>query len=230
MTLNEGSDPDGAAFDPQTAELATDMTRLFTFVPDPSLQAQAHQVIDSGRFYQELRDNGNQYGPRFQCISSIWRAGNQSLGRLSSAGAENEPHSLRPTLLDSMTQLLASFMKARGRTLILRSIERIAIANLNFPNPLWCHGTLLPQGEGENNRVVGDIRVFDRSGKTYLQLSGVTFILMDRTEAPEANRGPTLVVASNFTAEPVEDSLQFWAAHFNLQSKVEFTPYDQIFQ
>src|SRR5260370_28111186 len=129
-----------------------------------------------------------------------------------------------------MTQLLASFMKARGRTLILRSIERIAIANLNFPNPLWCHGTLLPQGEGENNRVVGDIRVFDPSGKTYLQLSGVAFILMDRTEAPEANRGPTLVVASNFTAEPVEDSLQFWAAHFNLQSKVEFTPYDQIFQ
>jgi FkbH-like protein/FkbM family methyltransferase len=357
MTLKEGSDPDWASFGPRSAELATDMTRLFTFVPDPSLeasaefrisirslpfladhafqdmvvlpgsfyiemalsvhqalskrapavvrnvifqtpvvlspedtiirvevrnsgattaeytfyegavgnggasirrqyaarlevdrspsphqefvdesfsieafQAQAHEVIDSGRFYQELRDNGNQYGPRFQCVSSIWRAGNQSLGRLSAANAESEPHSLRPTLLDSMTQVLASFMMARGRTYILRSIERIEIANLNFPNPLWCHGTLLPQDEGENNRVVGDIRVFDSSGKTYLQLSGIAFVLMDRTEAPEANRGPTLVVASNFTAEPVEDSLQFWAAHFNLQSKVEFAPYDQIFQ
>jgi FkbH-like protein/FkbM family methyltransferase len=356
MTLNEGSDPDGTGFDPQTAELARDMTPLFTFVPDPSLeasaefrisirslpfladhafqdvvvlpgsfyiemalsvhqalskrapgvvrnvtfqtpvmlspedtiirvevrnrgattaeytffegavtnggasirqyaarlevdrspsalqesvdqsfsiaafQAQAHDVIDSGRFYQELRDNGNQYGPRFQCVSSIWRAGNQSLGKLSSASAESEPYSLRPTLLDSMTQLLASFMLARGRTFILRSIERIEIADLNFPNPLWCHGTLLPQDEGEDNRVVGDIQVFDPSGKMYLQLSGVAFILMDRTEAPEANRGPTLVVASNFTAEPVEDSLQFWAAHFNLQNEVEFAPYDQIFQ
>src|SRR3984893_3798180 len=195
-----------------------------------AFQAQAHEVIDSERFYQELRDNGNQYGPRFQCVSSIWRAGNQSLGGVSSARAENEPRSLRPTLLDSMTQVLASFMMARGRTFILRSIERIEMASLNFPNPLWCHGRLLPQDEGENNRVVGDIRVFDSSGKTYLQLSGAAFILLDRPEPPEGNRGPMLVVASNFTAEPVEDSLKFWAAHFNLQSNIEFAPYDQIFQ
>jgi FkbH-like protein/FkbM family methyltransferase len=353
----KGSDPDGAGFDPQTAELATGMTGLFTFVPDPSLeasaefrisirslpfladhgfqdvivlpgsfyiemalsvhqrlskrapgvvrnvtfqnpvilsledtiirvevrnrdattaeytfyegavgnggasirhqfaarlevdrnpsalqefvdasfsieafQARAHDVIDSERFYRELRDNGNQYGPRFQCVSSIWRAGNQSLGRLSPARAENQPHGLRSTLLDSMTQLLASFMMAQGRTFILRSIERIEIADLNFPSPLWCHGTLLPQDEGENNRVVGDIRVFDPSGKMYLQLSGVAFILLDRPEVPEGNRGPMLVVASNFTAEPVEDSLKFWAAHFNLRSNIEFAPYDQIFQ
>src|ERR1700736_1774618 len=353
----KGSDPDWAGFDPQTTELATDMTRLFTFVPDPSLeaaaefrisirslpfladhafqdvvvlpgsfyiemalsvhqelskrapgvvrnvifqtpvmlspedtiirvevrnrgattaeytfyegavgnggasirrqyaarlevdrspsalqelvdesfsieafQAQAHDVIDSERFYKELRDNGNQYGPRFQCVSSIWRAGNQSLARLFSSGAENEPRSLRPTLLDSMTQLLASFMMGQGRTFILRSIERIEIANLHFPNPLWCHGRLLPEDEGDNNRVVGDIRLFDPSGRTYLQLSGVTFILLDSPEVPQENGGPTLVVASNFTAEPVEESLKFWAAHFNLLSKVEFAPYDQIFQ
>jgi FkbH-like protein/FkbM family methyltransferase len=195
-----------------------------------AFQAQAHDVIDSERFYKELRDNGNQYGPRFQCVSSIWRAGNQSLGRLFSAGAENEPRSLRPTLLDSMTQLLGSFMMAQGRTFILRSIERIEIANLNFPNPLWCYGRLLPQDEGDNNRVVGDIRVFDPSGRTYLQLSGVVFILLDRPEVPPGNGGPMLVVASNFTAEPVEESLKFWAAHFNLQSNIEFAPYDQVFQ
>jgi FkbH-like protein/FkbM family methyltransferase len=195
-----------------------------------AFQAQADEVIDSERFYKELRNNGNQYGPRFQCVSSIWRAGNQSLGRLSSARVENEPHSLRSTLLDSITQLLASFMMARGRTFILQSIERIEIADLNFPNPLWCHGRLLPQDEGENHRVVGDIRVFDPSGKTYLELSGVAFLLVDRPEAPEGNGGPPFVVASNFTAEPVEDSLKFWAAHFNLQSNIEFAPYDQVFQ
>jgi len=70
-------------------------------------QAQAHDVIDSERFYRKLRDNGNQYGPRFRCVSSIWRAGNQSLGRLSCRRAESEPHCLHPTLLDSMTQMLA---------------------------------------------------------------------------------------------------------------------------
>src|SRR6202158_3315246 len=195
-----------------------------------AFQARAHDVIDSERFYKELRDNGNQYGPRFRCVSSIWRAGNQSLGKLSWPRTESEPHCQRPTLLDSMTQLLAPFMMGRDRTFILRSIERIEIANLNFPNTLWCHATLLPEGEGESRSVVGDVRVFGPSGETYLGLSGVAFILLDRPEAPERNTAPMLAVASNFTAEPLEDSLKFWAAHFNLQTNIEFAPYDQIFQ
>jgi len=51
-----------------------------------AFQAQSHAVIDSEQFYKALRENGNQYGPRFQNVSSIWRAGAQSLGRLSVAG------------------------------------------------------------------------------------------------------------------------------------------------
>ena len=196
-----------------------------------AFQAQADEVIESERFYKELRDNGNQYGPRFRCVSSIWRAGNQSLGRLSwLPHAETEPYCLRPTLLDSMTQMLAPFMMARGKTFILRSIERIEIADLNFPETLWCHATLLPETEGESKGVVGNVRVFGPSGKPYLELSGVAFTLLDHPDALEENPAPRLVVASNFTAEPLEDSLKFWAAHFGLQANIEFAPYDQIFQ
>src|SRR2546430_8004671 len=39
-----------------------------------------------------------------------------------------------------------------------------------------------------------------------------------------------LVIASNFTAEPVEDSLRFWGDHFGTPIHVEFAPYNQIFQ
>lgn len=193
-------------------------------------QAQAHDVIDSERFYRKLRDNGNQYGPRFRCVSSIWRAGNQSLGRLSWRRAESEPHCLHPTLLDSMTQMLAPFMMDGGRTFILRSIERIEIADLNFPDTLWCHATLLPETEGESKGVVGNVRVFGPSGKPYLELSGVAFTLLDHPDTLEENTAPSLIVASNFTAEPLDDSLKFWAAHFGLQANIEFAPYDQIFQ
>jgi acyl transferase domain-containing protein len=195
-----------------------------------AFQMQADEVIGSDRFYKELRDNGNQYGASFRCVSSVWRAGAKCIGRLSSPHAESWTQGVRPTLLDSMTQMLAAFMMARGRTFVLRSIERIEIANLNFPNTLWCHATLRPQIEGESNRVVGDVRVFDPLGKMCLQLSGVTFVLLDRHTAPEEVMATKLVVASNFTAEPLEDSLKFWAAHFNLQTNIEFAPYDQIFQ
>ena len=43
---------------------------------------------------------------------------------------------------------------------------------------------------------------------------------------PAAN----LVIASNFTAEPLEDSLKFWGDHFGVPIHIEFAPYNQIFQ
>ena len=192
-------------------------------------RAQAHDVIGSDRFYKDVRENGNQYGPDFRCVSSIWRAGNQSLSSLSCPLSESETDGTRCRLLDSMTQTLAPFMMARGRTFVLQSIERIEIANFNFPSSLWCYATLRPEAEGAGKPVVGDIRVFDSSLKTYLELSGVAFILLDGTDAPEVNT-TRLVVASNFTAEPLEDSLKFWSAYFSLQSTIEFAPYDQVFQ
>jgi FkbH-like protein/FkbM family methyltransferase len=192
-------------------------------------QARAHDAIDSDRFYRDVRDHGNQYGPHFRGVSSIWRAANQSLSSISCASTESDSDGVRCTLLDSVTQTLAPFMMARGRTFVLRSIERIDIASMNFPSTLWCHATLRPDSQEEDKPIVGDIRVFDLSLNTCLELSGVAFVLLDRTDAPEVN--PTkLVVASNFTAEPIEDSLRFWASYFDVKNTIEFAPYDQVFQ
>lgn len=215
-------------------EIVCDPSSLQECVDDSffieAFQAQAQDVIDSERFYKELRDSGNQYGPSFQCLSSIWRAGSQSLGMLSWPCAESEPYCQHAILLDSMTQLLAPFMMPRGRTFILQSIERIEIADLNFPDTLWAYATLQPEAEVESKRVVGDVRGIGPSGKTCLALSGVAFSLLDRSETSEGNTLPTIVVASNIIAEPLEDCLRFWAAHFNLQTNIQFAPYDQIFQ
>ena len=136
-----------------------------------AFQAQSHTVLDSEQFYKKLRENGNQYGERFQNISAIWRAGDQCLGRLSMARPENEtgPHYLHPSLLDSMTQLLAPFIMEKGKTFILRSIENIKLINANFPDTLWGHATLLAQDERAEKGFVGNIRVFDQSGKPYVE-------------------------------------------------------------
>ena len=142
-----------------------------------AFQTQSHDVIDSEQFYKTLRENGNQYGPRFQNVSSIWRAGDQSLGRLSVAcqDREIEPHYLHPSLLDSMTQLLAPFIMEKGKTFILRSIEKIEVRDVNFPDTLWGHAVRLPKGGSDENVFLGSVRVFDQSGKPYLELSGVAF-------------------------------------------------------
>ena len=46
---------------------------------------------------------------------------------------EIEPHHLHPSLLDSVTQLLAPFTMEKGKTFALRSIEKIEANGLQFP-------------------------------------------------------------------------------------------------
>jgi FkbH-like protein/FkbM family methyltransferase len=197
-----------------------------------SFQARAHAVIDSEQFYKTLRENGNQYGPRFQNVSSMWLVDDQSLGRVSvpREDGEIEPSGVHPTLLDSITQLLAPFVMKKGKTFILRSIEKIEITDINFSDTLWGHATLLSKDGVDERGLLGNVRVFDQAGKQYLQLSGVAFGLLDRVDAAAEKPGANLLIASNFTAEPLEDSVKFWGDHFGAPIHVEFAPYNQLFQ
>ena len=140
-----------------------------------AFQAQSHAVIEPEQFYKTLRENGNQYGPRFQNVSSIWRAGDQSLGRLSVARQDRaiEPHYLHPSLLDSMTQLLAPFIMEKGKTFILRSIDKVEVTDVNFPDTLVgpCHAAT-DSDDGDKKGFLGNVRIFDQSGKTVFATFG----------------------------------------------------------
>ncbi len=197
-----------------------------------AFQARSQVVIEAGRFYEQLRDNGNQYGPAFQRISSIWRAGDQCLGRLSGSRQDGdvEPHAVHPSVLDSMTQVLAPFVLDQGKTFILRSIEKVELADVRFPETLWGHAVLL-QGDGRDGAsLVGNVRVFDQSGRPYADLSGVTFTLLERGDAADDATAARFAIAANFTAEPIEDALRFWGDHFGAPIRLEFAPYNQVFQ
>src|SRR5690606_13562230 len=125
-------------------------------------------------------------------------------------------HRLHASLLDSMTQLLAPPMAANGRTFILQSIDRIEILSPNLADTLWGHGELVV-GDGDGPR--GHVQVFDSAGNPLLRLRGIQFALL---EAQGRDRPPAtkLVVASNFTAEPIEDTLDFWGSHFGAAFEV----------
>ena len=44
---------------------------------------------------------------------------------------------------------------------------------------------------------------------------------------PEAR---TIAVAATFTAEPLEQSLAFWMLELGISARIEFAPYNQVFQ
>jgi FkbH-like protein/FkbM family methyltransferase len=190
------------------------------FLPE-SIRARAQSKLDSRQYYAALDANGNQYGPRFQGITTLWRAGDESLGFINVP--DGDPGLRQTILLDSLTQMLASFGLERGGTFVLRSIEAVE-GDCDARGGLWGHATLRAR-DGTGDDYLGDIQAFDQSNAPVLKLTGVAFVLAEQAHAP-AN----LVVAANFTAEPLADSLRFWGAHLGLPLRTTFAPYNQVFQ
>ena len=38
----------------------------------------------------------------------------------------------------------------------------------------------------------------------------------------------TIAITATFTAEPVEESLDFWMKELNIPARIEFAPYNQV--
>jgi len=49
-------------------------------------------------------------------------------------------------------------------------------------------------------------------------------------EEPEKRAEQTIAITATFTAEPLQDSLDFWMSELELPYAVEFAPYNQVFQ
>src|SRR3982751_4344036 len=50
-----------------------------------------------------------------------------------------------------------------------------------------------------------------------------------RTETPQSSLR-TLAISATFTSEPIRDPLEFWIREVSLDYRVEFAPYNQVFQ
>ena len=97
------------------------------------------------------------------------------------------------------------------------------------PDRLWAYATWRPDADGRGTESIGDVRVVDGEGAVYLELHGARLSFLAR-DAVAKRPVPTLCVAATFTAEPLADSLNFWADQFATPIEVTFSPYNQIFQ
>lgn len=203
-------------------------------VPSVSLRELANRFgmrQQPSDFYAELERRGNVFGPGFRNAREILLGEGEALVRLvtpDGRGDEKEPI-LDPLLLDGCLQALvaAAGMKVQA-PLVLASLEEIRLHSFPRP-PLWAHASVLEQ-DGEELR--GNIRAFDGSGRTAIELFGVRFRYLgsrDHEESPAAGK-KRISIAATFTAEPLRGPLEFWAEELGQDFKVSFAPYNQPFQ
>jgi FkbH-like protein/FkbM family methyltransferase len=208
-----------------------------TAAADFSVQAfQRRAALLGGQddYYRRLAANGNQYGPRFQNLQQIWQCGEEILGRLcvNRNDADADRDYLDPIFIDGVVQVLPGLFLNEGRTFILNGIGELTLFQDDLPDDAWVYARLRPKHERDVNERIGDVDVFDNSSACRLQLRGVRFTHLDRTEPKkDAETSKTqIVVASTFTAEPVRDPLEFWGDYFGLPVQASFAPYNQVFQ
>lgn len=197
-----------------------------------SFLSHSQQLCTAAQFYAGLSRNGNQYGPAFQKVDSLWKAADELLGRISAGEPWIKPVERRwrdPILLDAVTQLFSVFTRERGRAFVLRSIEEISFWEAPVTGPCWCHAQLNASASTGDRSASGTIRVFNSSGALAAKLRGITISLLDGVEASR-EEPLNLALAANFTCEPVEETIAFWAHHFGASVRLQFAPYNQLFQ
>ena len=180
-------------------------------------------------FYSKLYKNGNQYGPCFRNLKTLWKKGNQALAQMADISGlpGNNNHPLHPALLDSAIHLISALTQAGGEIFVLDSIKEIKIFNKVPGDEIWCKAELDPV-QSELNGFEGNVDIINPSGDIFIRLSGVRFKYPE--QLPHNKSQKKLVFAGSFTIDPLMDSLKFWNYYFDYPFEIEFAPYGQIFQ
>lgn len=230
----EALESDGAArphargcIEHAVAESDAPVAPAFPLAED-ALRAAGFGAPRSGRdFYVALHANGNRYGPTFQGVECLWTRGEEAVGKLRAGPATLRAcFDLDVAALDAALHVLAAGTSAAGPrpTFVLAEV-----AEADLPagaQPAWSCVRLAPALTA-TDPPAGDVWLFDAAGQPAGRLRGVRLAWLD---APSAAPRVTLTVAATFTAEPLDDVLEFWASELDWPLRVEHAPFNQVFQ
>jgi FkbH-like protein/FkbM family methyltransferase len=210
--------------------------RLTLEQEDPgAIRARCPESMTGPALYRILRERGNQYGPAFRGIEELWRAGTESLARVSfppSPLARAAANDLHPGLLDAAIQALATLRTDWSGSFAVTACGQVRIYRPSGSRG-WVHARAVPGGVSTERELSGDVRLLDESGRVAAELRDLRVRHLEPTmglEAAPERPGPSIVVAATFTAEPIEDSLSFWIQEMGLPHSIRFAPYGQVFQ
>jgi FkbH-like protein/FkbM family methyltransferase len=189
------------------------------------------EEISGETFYAELSKNGNQYGTAFRAIERFWRGEDEALGFIKipeSVERQLEDYCLHPVILDATAQMvLAAAKRKKAGALLLLGFDQIRLY-ARAAGRLWAYARLDQKSAADGETLKGDVRLFDESGETALELIGAQFKRLASAAVEEP--AVTIAVTATFTAEPLESSLDFWMREIGIPSRILFAPYNQTFQ
>lgn len=156
-------------------------------VPPPSTLAEARErcteELAVGRYYDELRTYGLEYGASFRSITRLWRHPGAAVGRIQlpeqlvpEAGA----YRLHPVVLDGCLQTFAAALRDvlpvhdAMVAYLPTGIDTLRLTGEIGP-VVWCYAELRPVVAGQAGGLGGDLYLFNEQGRPVAELRGVCF-------------------------------------------------------
>ncbi len=203
-----------------------------SFLSVGEAQQRCTTEISSTELYKSLRNVGNEYGERYQTIQQLWLGNGEAVGLLRHrlAPPSEDNFTVDPFLLDGCVQLFSSIVEKGNRAYILEQMGELIIHGK--PSGICWAVAELTASSHIDGVFSGAVNLFDQEENLIWSLTDIQIQLLSES-IPEDESDifkETTAVTATFTAEPLEDSLLFWSQLLGKSTKVEFAPYNQVFQ
>lgn len=153
-----------------------------------AIRLRMTEEIDGEDYYSGLRQRGNEYGIHHQGIERLWRNDSEALGEVRvprPLESEVDRYQFHPAVLDSVWQVLGAALTAdstnesdNGPVVPVR-IERVRVQGRPGVR-MWSHARCRAPVHGEDENLIGDVRLIDDSGRLVVETVGLELRRLDR--------------------------------------------------
>lgn len=146
-----------------------------------AIQARCPEQLDGEDFYRQMSEKGNQWGPNFQGLETLWRGNGEALSRVRIAPAlkaDLPAYQIHPALSDSAGHVLTATISlektadSKGGAFVGGGVDTTYIYQPFRGQSLWSYARLRPSDGQQENILIGDVAVYDESGQLISETIG----------------------------------------------------------
>jgi acyl transferase domain-containing protein/NADPH:quinone reductase-like Zn-dependent oxidoreductase/NADP-dependent 3-hydroxy acid dehydrogenase YdfG len=155
------------------------------------------ESVDMTALYQNLNQQGFEFGLAFRNIRALWRGTTETLAEIvlaESLNAGAARYRFHPALLDACFQAAVQVVPggvlatAEDEVLLPVNIERLQILR-EIPTKLWSHGRLRGAPDPEASVFKVDLDIYDSEGRALGEVAGLQLKRVKRKTIDRSPRG-----------------------------------------
>ena len=140
-------------------------------------KAKCTQEIDVKEYYQQLKQQGLNFGPNFQGIQKLWLGLNQVLGQIQlpqELVEEALDYQFHPALLDACFQVIGAAVEKNNAesSYLLVGIEKLTVYSHPGIN-LWAIGSITEFPKDSRESLTGKLTLLRSDGQTVATIEGL---------------------------------------------------------